>query len=152
MPNDSKTQVSIKIPTSLYDSLVKAVTTGKYPNQTAGIIAALEHDLNETMTDEMSQLKKTIQKQASDITEKDQAIQKLVSNMSQSETAFEGLKNMCQEKDTRITDLQEQLKIKDTQIEKLTETMQAQAVHLQTLLNQKAIEAPGSKKPWWRFW
>lgn len=54
--------------------------------------------------------------------------------------------------ESRITDLQNQLNVKDTQIEKLTETMQAQAVHLQTLLNQKAIEAPGAKKPWWRFW
>jgi hypothetical protein len=23
---------------------------------------------------------------------------------------------------------------------------------VQTLINQKAIEAPGAKKPWWRFW
>lgn len=25
-------------------------------------------------------------------------------------------------------------------------------MQVQTLINQKAIEAPGSKKPWWRFW
>jgi hypothetical protein len=30
--------------------------------------------------------------------------------------------------------------------------MNAQAVHIQTLINQKQIEAPGAKKPWWRFW
>ena len=54
--------------------------------------------------------------------------------------------------DERIQDMQEQLKVKDAQIAKLTDTMQAQSVHLQTLINQKAIEAPGAKKPWWRFW
>lgn len=60
--------------------------------------------------------------------------------------------------EARITDLQEQLKVKDeqlrvkdTQIEKLSENMQAQAVHIQTLIGQKAIEAPFSKK-WWKFW
>jgi len=53
----------------------------------------------------------------------------------------------------------EQLKVKDAQIEKLnenmhelTETMHAQSVHIQSLINQKAIEEPGAKKPWWRFW
>jgi chromosome segregation ATPase len=25
-------------------------------------------------------------------------------------------------------------------------------MQVQTLINQKAIEAPGTKKPWWRFW
>jgi len=41
-----------------------------------------------------------------------------------------------------------ELKIKDKQIEKLTDTMQAQAIHIQSLITQKAIEAPGAKKPW----
>jgi DNA repair exonuclease SbcCD ATPase subunit len=25
-------------------------------------------------------------------------------------------------------------------------------LQMQTLINQKAIEVPGAKKPWWRFW
>ncbi len=25
-------------------------------------------------------------------------------------------------------------------------------LQVQTLINQKSIEAPGAKKPWWRFW
>ncbi len=25
-------------------------------------------------------------------------------------------------------------------------------MQVQTLINQKSIEAPGAKKPWWRFW
>jgi len=25
-------------------------------------------------------------------------------------------------------------------------------LQVQTILNQKIIEAPGTKKPWWRFW
>jgi len=59
----------------------------------------------------------------------------------------------------RIEDLKGQLNVKDTQIgekdvqiSELTKAMNAQAVHLQTVLSQKAIEAPGAKKPWWRFW
>jgi len=52
----------------------------------------------------------------------------------------------------RIESLEEQLKVKDIQIEKLTETLQAQAVQVQTMIQQRAIEAPGAKKPWWQFW
>jgi len=59
----------------------------------------------------------------------------------------------------RIQDLKEQLKVKDqqlekkdTQIENLTNTMQSQAINIHDILNQKTIEAPGQKKPWYKFW
>jgi len=59
----------------------------------------------------------------------------------------------------RIDSLEKQLEIKDNQIDKLngnihelSDTMKAQAVHLQTVLSQKVVEAPGTKRPWWRFW
>lgn len=45
----------------------------------------------------------------------------------------------------RISSLEKQLEIKDNQLEK-------QAIHIQTMLSQKAIEAPGAKKSWWKFW
>lgn len=71
----------------------------------------------------------------------------------------EHIKVKDSQQEARAKELQEQIKIKDNQIEvkdnqieKLTETMHAQSVHIQTLLNQKSIEAPGAKKPWWRFW
>lgn len=52
----------------------------------------------------------------------------------------------------RVESLEGQLKVKDSQISELTATMQAQAVQVQTMIQQKAIEAPGAKKPWWQFW
>jgi hypothetical protein len=61
--------------------------------------------------------------------------------------------------DARIKDLLNQLAIKDQQLEKkdiqlenLTNTMQSQAINIHDMLNQKSIEAPGNKKPWWKFW
>jgi len=55
----------------------------------------------------------------------------------------------------QIQNLQDQLKIKDEQIEKkdsqinnLTTITSYQLSHT----NQKAIEAPRNKRPWWRFW
>jgi hypothetical protein len=46
----------------------------------------------------------------------------------------------------------QQLEKKDTQIENLTNAMQSQVINIHDMLNQKAIEAPGNKKLWWRFW
>ena len=79
--------------------------------------------------------------------------------LAQTRATLEGIEKLCEEKDERTRELQEQitvkdeqLRAKDSQLEQLTETMQAQSIHLQTLINQKAIEAPGAKRPWWRFW
>ena len=52
----------------------------------------------------------------------------------------------------RVEDLKEQLRVKDSQLESKDSQLEKQAVHIQTLLTQKAIEAPGAKKPWWQFW
>ena len=77
MPSESKSHVTIKIPTSLYNALVDAVACGKYPNQTAGIILALERDLADSAIislqekdREILKLQETVQKQALDIIKK----------------------------------------------------------------------------------
>lgn len=36
--------------------------------------------------------------------------------------------------------------------EDIKKTFDNYMVQVQTLINQKAIEAPGAKKHWWRFW
>jgi len=71
-------------------------------------------------------------------------------NISPEENKTNG--NLTTSLTNRIESLEEQLKVKDIQIEKLTETLQAQAVQVQTMIQQRAIEAPGAKKPWWQFW
>ncbi len=154
MAQDGKSQVSFKLSTSLYDSLVEAVSQGKYPSQTAGIATALEHELNNTLVNE---LQCTIELQVSSIKEKEGIIQKLVSDLSTSQATLEGHSNMCQEKDLRISDLQKQVSVKDEQIEKLNEAIEKQAVHIQSLIQETSrlnvkLLPENTKKPWWRIW
>ncbi len=52
----------------------------------------------------------------------------------------------------RLMSLEEQLRVKDSHLENKDGQLEKQAVHIQTLISQKAIEAPGAKKPWWQFW
>ncbi len=150
MSQNSKTPVAIKIPTSLYNSLVDAVSKGKYPNQTAGIVMALERDLDETVVKEISRLEETIQKQVLDIDQKEKTIQILASDLSKAQTISEGRSYICQEKDMRIVDLQKEIDVKNSQIEK-------QAFHIQGLIQENSrlnikLLPENNKKPWWKFW
>ena len=52
----------------------------------------------------------------------------------------------------RVRSLEEQLRVKDTQLENKDSQLEKQAIHIQTMISQKAIEVPGAKKPWWQFW
>jgi hypothetical protein len=72
---------------------------------------------------------------------------------------FPELKARIEEKDKQIED-------KDRHIESLKKELESAGqreqdlkqmhsnymMQMQTLINQRAIEVPGAKKPWWRFW
>ena len=66
-------------------------------------------------------------------------------NSKTNENSNNELKALLQEKDERIRELQ---KDKET-IQNLYNNYMLQ---MQTLIKQRSIEAPGAKKPWWRFW
>jgi DNA repair exonuclease SbcCD ATPase subunit len=55
----------------------------------------------------------------------------------------------------QVQNLQDQLKTKDEQIDKKDSQIKNLTTITESQVNQrpvKMIEAPGSKKPWWRFW
>jgi Arc/MetJ-type ribon-helix-helix transcriptional regulator len=142
MPSEDKVAITVRIPASLYDVLVKAVSKGEYTSQTACVIIALEQALKA----DMQVLNPDLQADASN-------------KQNESNIAIQLIAQQLQDKEIRVLDLQahndtmkkeidslnDQLKAKDRQFE-------AQAIHLQTVLNQKAIEAPGAKKRWFEFW
>lgn len=73
-------------------------------------------------------------------------------NDAQQQARIDDLKSQIQDLKEQLKTKDQQLEKKDNQIENLTNTMQSQAINIHDIINQKAIEAPGSKKPWWRFW
>ena len=115
--------------------LVKAVSDGWYTSQTACVIIALEQAL-----------KADLQATAS-------------SQQNESNVAIQLMAQQLQDKEIRVLDLQVHTDTMRTEIDSLVNQLmakdrqlEAQAIHLQTVLNQKAIESPGNKKPWYRFW
>jgi Uncharacterized conserved protein len=71
---------------------------------------------------------------------------------AQLRTRSEDKDRQIEEKDRHIDtlkrDLEQAAKDKET-IQNLYDNYMRQ---MQTLIQQKAIEAPGNKKPWWKFW
>jgi len=59
---------------------------------------------------------------------------------------------ILKEKDRSIERLENDLNKAGQREEDLKNMHNNYFLQVQTLINQKAIEAPGAKKPWWQFW
>ncbi len=147
MSQESRVQMTVKIPFELYNLMSKSVNDKKYPSMSAFIVTALEKEIFEPSSNS-----KIILEKEKELLQLTAELQKYVSENTVLLANYHGIQRLLDDKEDRTKELQEQLKVKDTQLEKITETMNAQAVHIQTLINQKAIEVPGARKPWWRFW
>jgi hypothetical protein len=62
------------------------------------------------------------------------------------------LRAQAREQREHIETLKAELEKSNHDKEDLKETHKNYMIQMQTLINQKAIEAPGTKKSWWRFW
>ena len=147
MPSESRVQMTVKIPFELYNLMSAAVNQKKYPSMSAVVVIALEKEIYKPISSS-----NVILENEKELLQLTTELQKYVSENAVLLANYQGIQLLIDDKEERIKELQEQLKVKDTQLEKITETMNAQAVHIQTLINQKQIEAPGAKKPWWQFW
>ena len=120
--HDEKKKISLWVPCNLLD----AVLSAGYASQTDAVIAGLSLLVDKT---------KRIQNNTKeDEIEKAEMRVRLEETQAHNETLKKELEKAGQDKEA---------------IQNLYNNYMLQ---MQTLINQKAIEAPGSKKPWWRFW
>ena len=151
-----KIHVGARVPKDIIDKCVQ-----KYGNMTNAINASLElliKQMENETDDKCQQTENTCQQN-----ENNTELIELKIRMEEKDIRLKELYEQIKTKDilqeARINDLLGQLKVKDKQLEKkdsqmenLTNTMQSQAINIHDMLNQKAIEAPGAKKPFWKFW
>jgi len=181
MPNEMRIPINAKIPKPLHDSLLAAVEVEKYKDKTACITEALEKLLNNKQEETQDNItflhdkENEIQKLQYEIQEKNTIIQRI-------ESELQSYKNVIQSKDGEICRLQSViqkapgpaelsiLQAKYEEIEKHNQTLARELdkasqdkedlkqtynnyfLQVQTLITQKAIKAPGNKKPWYQFW
>jgi hypothetical protein len=62
------------------------------------------------------------------------------------------LQELIKEKDRHLETLKVELEKSGQDKESIQNLYSNYMLQMQTLINQKAIESPGAKKPWWRFW
>lgn len=168
MPEDKK-RVNAFIPLDLYskltqsgesytDCITKALTLyfSSQDNQTNQDHNEISQDilqLQESRIQELQNHNEMLIKQLKDLQNKEPENKDILKLQElRIQDLQEQIKTKDSQQEARIKDLQDQLKVKDGQLGRLTDTMQAQAVQLQTLLNQKSLDSPGAKKPWWQFW
>jgi chromosome segregation ATPase len=100
--------------------------------------------LNETLKDEKQKVESNLNKE----------IEKLniaMQNVPDPKDLIE-LRVRSEELQKHIETLKEERERAERDKEDLKVTYANYFSQIQTLINQKAIEAPGAKKPWWRFW
>ena len=107
---------------------------------------------NRSLKDQLIEYKKQIE-------EYDNNIEEYKKELTEYKNNIEGYKREIIEYSMRIESLQAEDKIiKDydttlkQELEDTKELHRNYMLQMQTLITQKQIEAPGAKKPWWRFW
>ena len=147
---DEFKKVSARIPVPLLEKLEEMGIS----NQTEAIIKGLERLTAEDSEKTKEDSEKTVVLQA-----KVEELQK------QNESLKNELENIREDNEKTREDSEKTavLQVKVEEIQAHNETLKKEhedfkAMHnnymlqMQTLIQQKAIEAPGAKKPWWRFW
>jgi hypothetical protein len=133
-----KVRISARISKELADKCLQ-----RYDNITSAVIAGLELLINGSEDESVRQSEGMGVK----------------SEDNSGRTEIKKLEALLEEKDHRIKDLQsfneslEKDKERAGQEKEVIQNLYNNyMLQMQTLINQKAIEAPGSKRPWWQFW
>lgn len=173
-----KSSISAKIPTELYDKIQEAIKQEKYTSNTEciieGLYLLLRNPDHENIEDKhlLQEKEKEIQKRQEEVNRSKEEVRALQGEVNRSkENSLNQIKSL-EESLRKAPDLVEfsQLRARYEELEKHTETLKKELersgqreedlkttynnyfVQVQTLINQKAIEAPGNKKQWWNFW
>ena len=149
--SDTKRKICVWVSNDMNDNVVNA----GYDSPTVAVIKGFELLIGEA---EHRQNTGNLEQVAAQITAENKdlktEIQKL--NISLQEAPepkeFIELRVRSEELEKHNSTLNEELSKSGQREEDLKQMHNNYFLQVQTLINQKAIEAPGSKKKWWKFW
>jgi len=143
MPDETKEtskRINVRIPIELYSRVVRSYGI------TEAVVQGLEKLLDGTEQNPQDTSKET---DAGLVINMRDWIESLEEQLKVKDSQLEIIDSRMED---RIKNLEEQLRVKDSQLENKDSQLEKQAVHIQTLISQKAIEAPGAKMAWYKFW
>jgi hypothetical protein len=149
MTGETRVMISGKIPINLHEAMIKAVENKEYRDKTEVLNIALERLL-------LNNFNKLNTQQGTEDT--DSVINSNIMNATD-KIEYARLQIRLEEKENWIIELQNHNETLKKELEKAGHDKEAvqnlynnYMLQMQTLITQKTIEAPGAKKPWWRFW
>ncbi len=148
---ETKRKICVWISTDMYNSVVKA----GYDSPTVAVIKGFELLLGEA---ECRQNAGNLEQAAAQITADNHNLKNEVQRLTLAlqdtpdPSELAQLKARYEELKKHNETLKAELESTRQREQDLKKTFDNYMVQVQTLINQKAVEAPGSKKPWWRFW
>lgn len=155
---ETKRKICVWVSTDMYNNVVNA----GYDSPTIAVTRGLELLIEEAegrkdagnfaqiaakITAENNNLKNEIERVNTELKAAPDPIE-----LAQLRTRTEEKEKQIEEKDRYIETLKEDREKAEKDKEDLKNTYNNYFLQVQTLINQKAIEAPGNKKAWWKFW
>ena len=137
MPEEKK-RSGRKVNAWIPDDLYSKVDDLKYRTWTEAIVSGLEFLVESTKSGQIG------------VQNQNDKVQKSTCQSTLDDSQV--LRAQLIEMQTHIETLKLDLDRSNKNADDIKEMYTNHVLQVQTLINQKAIEAPGSKKPWWRFW
>lgn len=141
---ETKRKICVWVSTDMYDNVVNA----GYDSPTVAVIKGFELLLGEEErrenAGEIEQVAAQLKASNSNLKMEMEKLNTALKNAPDTDELIE-LKVRTEELKAHNETLKKELEINQ-------ETHRNYMLQMQTLINQKAIEAPGANKPWWRFW
>jgi predicted RNase H-like nuclease (RuvC/YqgF family) len=153
MTSEARVHITAKIPSELHDLMLQRISENKYKDKTDCVTVSLENELRNTQREavrntDVSHMRDTKFEELKHVLqEKHDEIERLKIELAQASNPVE-----LAELHARNEELQAHNKTLKNELEKAGQRYDNYMAQMQTLIKQKAIEPPGAKKPWWRFW
>lgn len=153
-----KRKICVWVSTDMYNNVVKAGYDSPTIAVTKGLELLIEEAKSRKDAGNLETIAAKITAENNNLTNEIERLTTELKNapdpieLAQMRTRNEEKKKQIEEKDRYIETLKEEIKKADQDKEDLKTTYNNYFLQVQTLINQKAIEAPGTKKAWWKFW
>ena len=144
MPED-KIRVSARIPKELYD-----VCLQRYDNITSAINTGLE--LLRSQGKDTTKINEDNLKISEDTGRQNEDERQTSEDNGSRQNDARNRQGDIQELKARVEEKDKHIESLKGELDNLRSVHNNYMVQVQTLINQKAIEAPGAKKPWWKLW
>jgi Arc/MetJ-type ribon-helix-helix transcriptional regulator len=139
MQIEEKRKIQAFVPVSIYNQIESFGFKSQNEAVNFAFVKLLEHQGNNQDESKNNQNNSEMNQNESNM------INQLQTKLEEKENLLKGLQDHNET-------LKKELDKAERDKEDLKNTYNNYFLQVQTLINQKAIEAPGAKKPWWQFW